>query len=80
MSHEIPAKNPDHIVIVGWDGVLLTYFADVFDRDGYALVRKIGKTSREIRTISDLRARARRFGEFDETVWAKLKRDKGDGQ
>jgi hypothetical protein len=76
MCHERLAKDPDHIVFVGWDDVLSTFFADVFAIDGDTIIKKIGTKPREILTVSDLRARVRRYGELDEDAWAKLTRDK----
>jgi len=76
MSHEILAKDSNHIVIVGWDGLLLTFYADVFQVGTNDRVKKIGTRPREIQTVSDLRARARKYGEFDMDVFQKLKEDK----
>jgi hypothetical protein len=83
--HEIPAKNPDHKVIVGWDHPLLTYFAQVIDRAKEVtapddkIVFWVGTGWREIYEVEDLARRIRNFAELSFLMRARLYADKDDG-
>lgn len=64
--HEIPARDPAHKVIVGWDHPLLTYFVQVIDRakedagDDDKFVLWAGTAPREIYDEDQLARRASR--------------------
>lgn len=84
--HEIPAKDPNHKVIVGWDHPLLTFFAQVIDRRkekaGKAgrLIDWIGTSFQEIYEVDDLRRRIQRFAELSPVMGARLYGDKDEGR
>ena len=84
--HEIPAKDPRHKVIVGWDHPLLTYFAQVIDRakedagEDEKFVLWIGCSLREIYEVEDLERRMRRFADLPNGMGATLYGDKDEGR
>lgn len=84
--HEIPALNPAHKVIVGWDHPLLTYFAQVIDRakqdvgDDDKFVLWIGCSRREIYEIPTLVARLRPYAVLPFDIRTTLYGDKDEGR
>jgi hypothetical protein len=84
--HEIPARNPAHKVIVGWDHPLLTYFAQVIDwtkedagEDG-KFVLWVGCSLREVYEIEDLERRLYRYAELSRKISSTLYSDKDEGR
>jgi hypothetical protein len=86
--HEIPAKDPNHKVIVGWDHPLLTFFGQVIDRRkeaagadfGDHLVKWIGTSVSEFYDVDDLAGRIRRFADLSPEIRATLYGDKDEGR
>ncbi len=84
--HEIPARDPAHKVIVGWDHPLLTYFVQVIDRADEALGRDDkfilwhGCTLREIYEVDQLARRVGRFAELTPEMRSTLYGDKDEGR
>jgi protein gp37 len=84
--HEIPAKDSNHKVIVGWDHPLLTYFAQVIDRrkenagEDEKFVLWLGTSLREIYEVDQLERRIRRFAELTPDMGPTLYRDKDEGR
>lgn len=84
--HEIPARDPAHKIIVGWDHPLLTYFAQVIVRrkektdPDNKFVLWIGCSLHEIYEIEQLAARLRRFAELTPEMRATLYGDKDEGR
>jgi hypothetical protein len=84
--HEIPARDPNHKVIVGWDHPLLTYFAQVIDRrkeaagedEKFALW--VGTSLREIYEIDQLERKLRPFACLDAEIRTTLYGDKDEGR
>jgi len=84
--HEIPAKDPKHKIIVGWDHPLLTYFAQVIFRakeaagedEKFALW--IGCSLREIYEVDQLARRISRFAQLTPKMRATLYGDKDEGR
>jgi len=59
---EIPARNPDHVVLVGWDVGLASYFGKVVakplepaDEDDDGVLLWVGTNPREINYVDQLR-------------------------
>jgi hypothetical protein len=84
--HEIPALDPAHKVIVGWDHPLLTYFAQVIDRakeeagEDEKLVLWVGCSLREVYEIDGLQRRIRRHAALSNDMRATLYGDKDEGR
>jgi hypothetical protein len=84
--HEIPARNPAHKVIVGWDHPLLTFFVQVIDRakeaagddDKFVLWR--GCALREIYEVEQLARVAGRHVDLTPDIRATLYGDKDEGR
>jgi hypothetical protein len=84
--HEIPARNPTHKVIVGWDPPLLTYFAQVILRakedagkdDKFALW--IPTPPLIIDEVEQLARRIRNFAELTPDMRVTLYGDKDEGR
>lgn len=83
--HEIPARNPAHKVIVGWDHPMLTYFAQVIDRakedsgDDDKMVLWVGTNFQELYEIDHLARAVRKYADLPAEIGAKLYGDKDDG-
>lgn len=83
--HEIPARNPTHKVIVGWDHPLLTFFAQVIDRakedagDDDKMVLWLGTSLRELYEVEHLARVVGRYAELTPDMRARLYGDKDDG-
>lgn len=84
--HEIPARDPAHKIIVGWDHPLQTYFMQVIDRkleaEGYddKFVSWRGTRVRELYEVDDLRRRLARYAELTPQMGATLYGDKDEGR
>lgn len=84
--HEILAKNPNHKVIVGWDHPLLTYFAQVIDRqkeeddDDDKMVVWVGCSPREIYEIGQLEQIVRPYAPLSDELKTTLYGDKDEGR
>lgn len=84
--HEIPARDPAHKVIVGWDHPLQTFFAQVIDRRAEAagagdkFVLWEGCDLREIYEIDQLARRVGRFAELLPELRTTLYGDKDEGR
>lgn len=84
--HEIPAHDPAHKVIVGWDHPLMTFFAQVIDRrreveerdDKMVLWR--GCKFRELYEVDDLARAIARYAELTPEMGATLYGDKDEGR
>lgn len=84
--HEIPARDPRHKIIVGWDHPLQTFFMHVIDRgkehagrdDKFVSWR--GTRPREIYEVDDLRQRLARYGYLTSDMGATLYGDKDEGR
>jgi hypothetical protein len=84
--HEIPARDPAHKVIVGWDPPLQTFFAQVIDRNKEAagkddkFVLWIGCGLREITEIETLAKKIARYAVLTRDMVATLYGDKDEGR
>jgi hypothetical protein len=84
--HEIPARDPRHKIIIGWDHPLQTFFMQVIDRaledadEDEKFVSWLGCSPREIYEIDDLRRRLSRFAELSPDMGAILYGDKDEGR
>jgi hypothetical protein len=84
--HEIPARNPAHKIIVGWDHPLQTFFMQVIDRKKEAAGRDDkfvawrGCEPREIYHVEDLRRYLRPYAELSPAMGATLYGDKDEGR
>lgn len=84
--HEIPARDPAHKIIVGWDHPLQTFFMQVIDRKKEAagkdekFVAWKGMVLREIYEVDDLRRRLSRYAELTQDTGATLYGDKDEGR
>jgi hypothetical protein len=84
--HEIPALDPAHKIIVGWDHPLQTFFAQVIDRskedagDDDKMVHWIGTNVREIYEIDDLERKLRKFARLSREISSTLYGDKDEGR
>jgi hypothetical protein len=84
--HEIPARDPAHRVIVGWDPPLMTFFAQVIDRrreveerdDKMILWR--GCKLRELYEVEDLVRVVERYAELTAEMCVTLYGDKDEGR
>jgi hypothetical protein len=84
--HAIPALDPRHKVIVGWDHPLQTYFAQVIDRaaEGAGSDDKMvlwkGTRLRELYEIDQLAHVLRRHARLETEMRSMLYGDKDDGR
>lgn len=84
--HEIPARDPSHKVIVGWDPPLLTFFVQVIDRakedagDDEKFILWEGCSLREIYEIDRLARRVGKFAELTPQMRSTLYGDKDEGR
>lgn len=84
--HEIPAKDPAHKVIVGWDHPLLTFFVQVIDRkkedagDDDKFVVWRGTSLRQIYEVEQLANLAGRYAEWTAKTGSTLYGDKDEGR
>jgi hypothetical protein len=67
----LTAKDPNHIVIVGWDGSIGEFLGVVTDRETQSTVKRVSCP-----TISGLRKRIRRFAEFSTPLCVMLADDR----
>ncbi len=83
--YEIPAKDPAHKVIVGWDHPLLTFFVQVIDRakeaagDDHKFVLWAGTAPREIYDEQQLADQVRKYAVLTADMRATLYGDKDEG-
>ena len=84
--HEIPARDPAHRIIVGWDHPLQTFFMQVIDRKKEAAGRERkfvawkGMVLREIYEVDHLERLLRPFAELSPEMGSKLYGDKDEGR
>jgi hypothetical protein len=86
--HEIPALNPAHKVIVGWDHPMQTFFVQVIDRakedagddEDDKFVLWVGCTPRELYEVEDVRRAVRKFADLTPEMGATLYGDKDEGR
>lgn len=84
--HEIPARDPAHKIIVGWDHPLQTFFMQVIDREledgGHddKFVSWRGTRPREIYEVDELGRRLARYAELTPDMGATLYGDKDEGR
>lgn len=84
--HEIPARNPTHKIIVGWDPPLQTFFMQVIDRlseeagEDDKFVNWLGTDLREIYEVDQLRQRLQRYADLTPEMGATLYGDKDEGR
>jgi len=84
--YEIPARNPAHKIIVGWDHPLLSYFVQVIDRAKEAagsdekFVLWHGCSVCEIYEVEQLDRIVRRYADLTPRLRATLYGDKDEGR
>lgn len=84
--HDIPARDPAHKIIVGWDQPLLTFFMQVIDRKKEAagedekFVSWLGCSFGEIYEVDHLRRRLARYADLTPEMGATLYGDKDEGR
>jgi hypothetical protein len=84
--HELPAHDPAHKVIVGWDHPLLTYFVQVIDRakeaagDDEKFVMWRGTRPLELYEVGTLQRWTRKYAELTDEMAATLYGDKDEGR
>jgi hypothetical protein len=84
--HEIPARNPDHKVIVGWDHPMMTFFVQVIDihkeeagKDAKFVLWK-GTAPYELYEVDALAKVVARFADLTPAVRVMLYADKDEGR
>lgn len=84
--HEIPARDPAHKVIVGWDQPMQTFFGQVINRKAEQagsddkFVLWVGCSLRELYEVEDLARALRRHVELAPQMRATLYGDKDEGR
>lgn len=84
--HEIPARDPRHKIIVGWDHPMQTFFLQVIDRqledDGAdeKFIRWEGCSLREIYEVDQLGRRMARYADLTAEMGTTLYGDKDEGR
>jgi len=84
--HEIPAANPAHKVIIGWDHPLQTFFVQIIDRELEAageddkFVRWRGTHLRELYEVEDLVRTVGKYAVVTAEMRATLYGDKDEGR
>lgn len=84
--HEIPARDPAHRIIVGWDHPLLTFFVQVIDRakedddEDEKFVLWEGCKQREIYEIEQLVRIVAAYAEVPYETRVRLYGDKDEGR
>lgn len=84
--HELPAKDPAHKVIVGWDHPLLTFFVQVIDRekeaagDDQKFVLWKGTRPMELYEVGTLERWTRKYADFTREIASTLYGDKDAGR
>jgi hypothetical protein len=84
--HEIPARDPAHKIIVGWDHPLQTFFMQVIDRkaedagDDDKFVSWLGCSLREIYEVDQLGRRLARYADLTPEMGVTLYGDKDEGR
>jgi hypothetical protein len=77
--YSVPAQDPDLIVIVGWDNLLATFFAQVFDpsieEDAEACLLWIGTAPEAIPTVAALQAQLVDWATMPDDIVDRLLRD-----
>jgi hypothetical protein len=82
--HEIPARDPAHKVIVGWDPPMQTFFAQVIDRakeeagDDDDMVAWHGTSLRELYEVDQLHRKVARFADLTADMRSTLYGDKDE--
>ncbi|MCB8882908.1 hypothetical protein ACELLULO517_21860 [Acidisoma cellulosilytica] len=81
--HEIPARNPQHTVAVGWDNPLSTFFAQVSrpvddeDEEDPIILWVGADRPREILTVEDLARCLAPFADLSPEMMERLRADRG---
>ncbi len=84
--HEIPARKPEHKVIVGWDHPLQTFFVQVIDRrkeaagDDEKFVAWRGCELRDLYEVEDVARVVGRYAELTTEMRVTLYGDKDEGR
>jgi hypothetical protein len=84
--HEIPARDPAHKIIVGWDHPLATFFMQVIDRakeaagEGEKFVSWLGCSLREMYEVDQLRRRLYLYADLTSEMGATLYGDEDKGR
>jgi hypothetical protein len=76
--YNLVAKEPTHIITVGWDNPLQTYFLQVEDRtkeEDEAMVCWLGGVPDEITSIDELKEAIEPYGVLPEFVVQRLLQD-----
>lgn len=78
--HELPAKRPGFIVVVGWDNPMMTYFAQVEDEtageDDDPVVLWLGGSHREVLRPEDLVAQLAPYADVTTEHLDQLRTDR----
>jgi len=82
--HEIPAKDQNHQVFVGWDHPLMTFFVQVYDRrkagtDDELIFWK-GTKPREFYEVEHVGRVVGRYAELTANMGSQLYSDKDKGR
>lgn len=81
--HILTPKNPLHVVIVGWDPPLQTFFVQVIDGSKDEENRMVlwkGTSMRELYEVGQLRRQVSRYAEFSPEIAGILYGDKDEGR
>lgn len=78
-QHQIPVRQSHHLVVVGWDEPLGTFFGQVFDttipEEPENIVLWVGRRSREFRTVSRLATALRSYAALSPRIVRRLRQD-----
>lgn len=82
--HQIPARDPNHEVFVGWDHPMQTFFVQVYDKrlkdtDDELIVWR-GTKLRDLYEVDDVRRVVGRYAELTADMGSTLYGDKDDGR
>ena len=77
--YAIPARDPRYDVVIGVDGPMETFFAQVSDRDGHededAVLLWLGGSPREVTTLASLCTRLSYYAAIPGAIRAQLATD-----
>jgi hypothetical protein len=83
--HQIPARDPNHEVIVGWDRPLQTFFVQVYDKrkkgtDDELIMWCGASRPRELYEVEDVRRVVGQYAELTADMASTLYGDKDEGR
>lgn len=80
--HTVPARNPKHTVVVGWDHPMQTFFAHVKDPslgEEKEMLLWLGGKLREVYEVEDLAKRLSFYATLSPVICTRLYADRDGG-